>query len=415
MTVQLFRQEVVKYQEQRFWADFTGLNPVSMTVLTLLLLCLVITAAWFLASGEYRRKEVVAGIIVTDKGAVKIRAPANGVVEGVLFDQGERVGKGDSLLAFRSGRGSADGGLITEKLIAENRQQIAIIHSLTDNKNQTFPLGLKQLESELESLEIRKNQLLALLENKKAVTSLMSLKLERLDDLFGNRYVSQADYEAVRMESLEHENSVYQTRIELENNKRLIESARREKQLYKLEFSQQLADLETQLSELRKQNYQLQGEQLSFVVAPVSGTISIVYPRLGQSVIEQQPLISLLQDGSVFEAELYVPSRAVGFLEKGLQVRLSFDAFPFQKFGTLEAKVREISQSVLMPEDAQISKGMNEPYYRVIASLEDSFINAYGEKIKLRPGMQIKANLVLESRNLIEWILEPLFVQRDAP
>ena len=70
---------------------------------------------------------------------------------------------------------------------------------------------------------------------------------------------------------------------------------------------------------------------------------------------------------------------------------------------------------MLMPEDAQISKGMNEPYYRVIASLEDSFINAYGEKIKLRPGMQIKANLVLESRNLIEWILEPLFVQRDAP
>ena len=157
MTGQLFRQEVVEHHGQRFWADFTGLNPISMTVLTLLLLCLVITAGWFLASGEYRRKEVVAGIIVTDKGAVKIRAPASGVVEAVLFSQGERVRKGDSLLEIGSGRGAADGGVVTEKLVAENRQQVAMLHSLADMRNKTFPLGLKQLESELESLEIKKN------------------------------------------------------------------------------------------------------------------------------------------------------------------------------------------------------------------------------------------------------------------
>ena len=413
MKGQLFRQEVVEHYGQRFWADFTGLNPISMTLLTLLLLCLVVTAGWFLASGEYRRKEVVAGIIVTDKGAVKIRAPSSGVVEAVLFSQGERVRKGDSLLEIGSGRGAADGSVVAEKLLAENRQQHAMINSLTDMRNMTFPLGLKQLESELESLEIKKKQLLALLENNKAVDALMTLKLERLADLFTNRHISRADYETVQMEALQHENSVYQTVIELENNKRLIEAAGREKQLYKMEFNQQLVDLETQLSELRKQNYQLQAEQLSLVVAPVSGTISIVYPRQGQSVIEQQPLFSLLQDGSIFEAELYVPSRAVGFLEKGLQVRLNFDAFPFQKFGTLKAKVREISQSVLLPEDIQISNGVNEPYYRVRASLEDPFISAYGTKIKLRPGMQLKANILLENRNLVEWILEPLFVQRE--
>jgi membrane fusion protein len=413
VTGQLFRHEVVEQQGDRLWTGFSGLKPVPMLLLTLLLLSLTVAAGWFLASGEYRRKEVVTGIIVTDKGAVKVRAPSSGVVGDVLFSQGEWVGKGDSLLEIRSGRGATDDGVITEKLIIENKQQIGILHSLADKQKRIFPLRLKQLEAELESLEIKKRQLLSLLKNKKAVNALMTSKLERLDGLLGYRHVSLADFEKVRMEALQHQNSVYQTKMELENSKRLIEKTRHEKQLYQMEFRQQLADLETQLSELRKQNYQLQGEQLSYVVSPVSGTISVVYPQQGQYVIEQQPLFSVLQDDSLIEAELYVPSRAAGFLEKGLQVRLSFDAFPYQKFGTLTASVREISQSVLMPEDAQASKGMNEPFYRVTASLEQSFISAYGERIKFRPGMQLKASIVLESRSLIEWVLEPFFVQRE--
>lgn len=408
---QLFRQEVIERQGERFWADFSLLKPVRMAVMSLLMFSLVIAIAWILIGGEYRRKVVVTGVIVSDKGAVKIRAPASGVVEEVVFGQGEWVGRGDLLLKISSDKASLNGGEIAASLIMENSQQIDILHKLIQEKKSIFPLRLEPLNYELTGLEITKRQLLASLENQKKVSDLMRSKVDRFKDLLSNLHVSMSDIDSVRMEALQQESALHQSRIELQNNTRSIEKVQYEKQLRKMEFAQQLAELEKQLSELRKQNIRLQAEQHREVLAPVSGLISIVYPRQGQAIIEQQPLLVMLQEDALFEAELYVPSRAIGFLEKGLEVELGFDAFPYQKFGIVKAVITEVSRSVLLPEDIQDSQGMNEPYYRVTAELDEAFISAYGNKVNLRAGMQLKANIVLESRNLIEWVLEPFFVR----
>ena len=61
--------------------------------------------------------------------------------------------------------------------------------------------------------------------------------------------------------------------------------------------------------------------------------MSALQASLGQAVDPAKPLMTLTPRGGALRAELYVPSRAIGFVKTGQRVRLLYDAFPYQKFG----------------------------------------------------------------------------------
>jgi membrane fusion protein len=47
--------------------------------------------------------------------------------------------------------------------------------------------------------------------------------------------------------------------------------------------------------------------------------------------------------------------------------------------------------------------------YRVVVEIESEHMRAYGRDEPLRPGMVLEADVLLERRRLIEWVLEPLY------
>ncbi|MBJ6543892.1 secretion protein HlyD, partial [Enterobacter hormaechei] len=51
----------------------------------------------------------------------------------------------------------------------------------------------------------------------------------------------------------------------------------------------------------------------------------------------------------------------------------------------------------------------NEGHYRVIVEPENTFILAYGKQEALRPGMVLEGDVSLDTRNLWEWLTEPLW------
>jgi membrane fusion protein len=110
----------------------------------------------------------------------------------------------------------------------------------------------------------------------------------------------------------------------------------------------------------------------------------------------------------VLQAELFVPARAIGFIEAGQSVRLLFDAFPYQHFGTYRGEVARVSQTMLMTTDTGSPLKLNEPTYRVIAALERQDVDVAGKKVPLQPDMLLKADILLERRSLMEWLLSPL-------
>lgn len=116
----------------------------------------------------------------------------------------------------------------------------------------------------------------------------------------------------------------------------------------------------------------------------------------------EQHLASLLPQGSKLEAELYVPTRAAGFVRPGTKVLLRYDAFPYQKFGQFKGQVSEVSMTTIPLAELKPAAS-SEPVYRVRVSLDNQ-----SQPSALKPGVQLSATLVLERRTLMEWIFEPL-------
>jgi membrane fusion protein len=53
--------------------------------------------------------------------------------------------------------------------------------------------------------------------------------------------------------------------------------------------------------------------------------------------------------------------------------------------------------------------GTTEPLYRITVALERQTVTAYGNAVPLQPGMELEADVVIETRSLIEWVFDPLF------
>jgi membrane fusion protein len=120
-------------------------------------------------------------------------------------------------------------------------------------------------------------------------------------------------------------------------------------------------------------------------------------------------LAVVLPKGAVLEAQLWAPSRAIGFVTPGDTVRLMFDAFPYQRFGVAKGKVLNIASTPTAPEDLPIPFPTPEPMYRITVALEAQTMQAYGQSRRLMPGARVNADLVLERRSFVEWLFAPVF------
>jgi len=109
-----------------------------------------------------------------------------------------------------------------------------------------------------------------------------------------------------------------------------------------------------------------------------------------------------------------VPSKAAGFVQPGQTVRISYDAFPPQKFGTFEGRIERMSNFVVLPGETPQPFPISEATYKVQVEIHGAAIQTSIGTAALRPGMLMAAEIVLEQRNLVDWLLEPLQLRRAA-
>jgi membrane fusion protein len=175
-----------------------------------------------------------------------------------------------------------------------------------------------------------------------------------------------------------------------------------------LELQSTQAQLDNQISELRNQLTRLQHEQSSIIRAPKAGTISGILPRSGHFVNAGSIVLSLLPEGAELEAIVYVPTRAIAFIEPGQDVRLRFHAFPYERFGVHQGKAHEVSHTVLLPEEV-VDVTLQEPSYRVRVRLSSQQIQAYNRELPLRAGMTLDGDVITERRSLVQWLFDPIY------
>jgi HlyD family secretion protein len=143
------------------------------------------------------------------------------------------------------------------------------------------------------------------------------------------------------------------------------------------------------------------------ITAPVNGTVLEVADRsIGSVLREAETLMTLVPDDAALYVEAMVQSRDVSYLKLGDTVRVKLETYPFQRFGTLEGKLSEISPDSISQEQGE--KAPARLVYRVQVQLDAKPSDTLTRGIRLKPGLVATAEIKTGDRTIASYVLDPV-------
>ena len=346
----LFRKEAIDYAARR---DSTGVvlrRPRFFAYAAWAVVALVIATISFGVFGSYSARVPASGVLRADRGMVTVVAPMAGVINRSGAIEGDPIAMGQLLATIEAPRKEASGENVTHLVARKIDDRRAAAARSSQSQLASLDEREQGLQSQLQAADAELERLAAELKNAKRQAEIAKIARDRLRDIHKKGFVSDLQLQQGETEQLQREAAVLALQ-------RLMAGTDRNR----AQLLQSLAELPAQrdalgavlaqdLAALEQEAIENNARGGLGISAPVKGTLTAEFVESGQVVQPGQSLFAIL------------------------------------------------------PENAAL-----EPLYRVIVRLEKQSVLAYGREEALLPGMALEADIMLESRRLIEWMLEPLY------
>jgi membrane fusion protein len=407
----LFRREVLECRTSQWMGRITLSQPVSSWLLTGLALSIAGTVLIFLLVGTYTRHETVPGQLIPTAGVLPVVARSAGTVTAMRIQEGESVRKDQDLVELSSEINSLSRGQTQIAIIADLQAQLAEVQALFEKQETLEDQQRAGLAGRIDTLQQQLGEIDRQLSTQQEGLRIAEHRVNALKPGVQNGTFSHVEFEKYQAEALNGRsqlNTLIRQRLDTEQQ---IKTLQEQLQQLPLTTEAQRNELRFRLSAINQALAQAEAQRAVVLRAPRDGVVANLAIQNGQMVAAGQRLLSILPEGSLLQAELWLPSRAAGFVETGNRVILRYPAFPYQKFGQQGGRVMEISRSATAAPELTVLLGrpISEPLYRVLVRLDQQTVNAYGRQEPLKPGMTLDADILLDQRRLIEWLLEPLY------
>lgn len=416
-----FRPEVFEAKKNKWTGHVVLSRPFSFVFLTGCAASGAFALILFAFFGSYTRKTTVEGQLLPVSGLVRVYAPDTGVVAAKKVKDGDYVEQGDELLTVSMPRYSG-GGDVRAKLVKEAEmkkdmllQEIERQKKVQQGEERTLTDSVAKLENQL--AEVRSQ-----IKGQGKRVQLAAEIIEKYRPLLKKGFISE-------QQMIEYENEHLNQVSQLDALKREESGVLRELNTQKQTLSDlpdkqgtELSQLQRSVSELTQEGLNLDLQQEQTVHASKSGYVSTSNVEVGQQVGPSQLLMSIVPGKTELVANLYVPSRAAGFIKPEDKVVLRYQAYPYQKFGHAQGKILSIAKTAVGKQELASLGGIsadsenpaiqaqgNEPVYLVKVKLEKQTIKVYGEEKPLQIGMVAEADILHERKKLYEWVLDPLY------
>lgn len=198
--------------------------------------------------------------------------------------------------------------------------------------------------------------------------------------------------------------------------------------------AQKLADAERERDKLEQDLVKAQLKRdLTRLAAPISGTVQqLTANTIGQVVAGGQSILTIVPLEGPMEIEALIANKDIGFVEPGQPAVVKVEAFPFTRYGTIDATVAKVSRdavdaryatnlsdasSAAKPEGSagQPSQAPNLVFPASITFARRT-ITVGDNEIALVPGMSVIVEIKTGRRRAIDYLLSPLreFVTQTA-
>src|SRR6185312_5832836 len=154
-------------------------------------------------------------------------------------------------------------------------------------------------------------------------------------------------------------------------------------------LAQDLAEMDRSSAQLEQQVAESEAKRAIEVRASEKGILTSIRVQAGQNVAPGAVLLTLLPSEGRLQANLFVDSSAIGFVDTGAVVMLRYAAFPFQRFGLYRGVVTEVTRAPVESGDVLDASGMKDTdkerggVYRIVVRPDRNAVTAYGEERRL--------------------------------
>jgi membrane fusion protein len=408
MARSLFRSEAIDHNRARIWGEMTLPVPVPITVTTAFLGLCILAIAVFLAEGTYTRKEHVPGFLIPHLGVARIMPPRSGTIVAVHVLDGGLVQRGDPLLTVSVEQATGHGQDVDSAMLDSLKQQA---DRLQDQ------MALEQRKADADRAAIGTaiaglSQMLAALDTEHRIqverTEVARREMTAITGLVQHGDMSLLEQRRRQDAYLSQQQAESGTARAILDKQSALDQRRNELAELPIATAARIAQLQAAIADITTRIVQTEGQRSYLLRAPMAGRVSALQAWVGKTADPGIPQMSIVPEGDALQAELLVPARAIGFVAPGQRVRLSYDTFPYQQFGFAEGRVETISRTLLKPGEMIGPILFDAPSYRVSVALARQTISAYGTDLPLQTDTQLQADILLDSRSLLAWLLDPL-------
>lgn len=419
----LFRQEAIDAKRDAWLGRVQLVEPLPLQLAALVSIALIVTALAYAVFGTYTRRVHAAGSIQPKAGLITVGAPAAGVIASMAVSEGQSVEKGRLLYTLNLDATSASGPT-QERVIALLNNETSVLQQSRDLRLSLAELEKQALVDQLGNLWRQHARVTDQIAQEEVVLPDVKAFANRLRDAATKRIVTDTQYQSqayVYAELLGQYAQFQQTAISLEGK---IADTNSSLAGFDNKVAKDINDIDQRLAQTARQIAESEARQSMEIRAPAAGLLTAIRGHVGQQVTAGSSLVTLLPRGGALEAHLYVDSSSIGFIREGAPVLLRYAAFPFQRFGLWSATVTEVTRAPIGANEAPASTsapasspaGPNAAgqFYRVIVVPKRAYVVANGERKPLEAGMQVDADIALDTRRLYQWMLDPLYHLRRS-
>ncbi len=331
-------------------------------------------------------------VLVPNEGADPIQSPRTASVQQVCVSVGQKVKAGDPLYVLRSDeiRGWGTEMRTLSEDLRTKQDDLAKADRAYKSAVEIKEAEIAQAESEVKFRQ----------QHAVGTRELLS-RLEKLSKTGGISVV----------ELLQHRVDAAESEKDLSVAQRTLEQVKLERQQMETEHSRTRAENLAEIEKLKVRVAALHGDvgnsqQLLLTVrAPYPGVVIAQTQQNAGSVVQHgQELCQLAREDEKPRAQLALVEAGLPKLSSGQRVRLFFDAFPYQRYGVVNATLDWVSPSAVSTQQGQHFVGL--------ASLEPDELTK-PHHLALRVGMAGEARVVVGQRTIAEYAFEPIRQLRE--
>ena len=366
-----YSQEILLYREPK---------ELSLTIWGIV--SLFVAVICWIVFGKMEETVRSRGVVRPVSNISQVKNAVSGEITGLYYRPGERVEKGALLLKINSQVWEAK-----ENALKTNLEKLTIKID-----------GLRQIEKSFYagSAHIDKS-------NTVALTRFQAYAYQK--ELLEKRYLlaEKTWQEALRMpkesitpvklRELEYEKNIQQLNLETHNSSFIKEISD--------EYVQSIVELEDLKSQIEQVRQNLKNTS---VYAPIAGSVQEISSlNKDDYLFADQKILNIVPDGSdVYRAELKVPAKMSGKLEKGMKVKLRFPAFPFHEFGGAEGTI-----TAMDPDASADNSGAL--FFTVSVNIDKSFLEDKKKRpYPIKSGLEVESRIILKEQTILWYILKKL-------